>query len=209
MMLERESFGILVVWGRTNYGGTVSGSTRKSEAVQSYEELRRGKERRRWPWIRIGLVLRGVETTMWPDITLPTYPKSCCFTFPICSISCLPSITPLKSFSCWLAFFPLHLNTENKLNFFDSRKPGCFLKVQFNTLPPLPQVVSLLCLHLQLHLLIRLAYCFPHYIDIAVSRPYFEHIFRWIKTIYLSLGSCYSACITCLLQNLISCRLFD
>lgn len=110
MILERESFGILVVWGRTNYGGMVSGTTRKSEAVQSYEDLQRGKERKRWPWIRIGLVLRGVETTMWPDIILPTYPKSCCFTFPICSISCLSSITPLTKIffllTCFLSSSP-------------------------------------------------------------------------------------------------------
>lgn len=61
-----------------------------------------------------------------------------------------------------------------------------------NTLFSLP-------LYLQLYLLIGLPYCFPHYIDMSVSRLYLEHIFRWINTVYLSLGSCYPACITCLL----------
>lgn len=52
---------------------------------------------------------------------------------------------------------------------------------QFNTLSSLPQVVSLLLLHFQLYLLVGLTYCFSHYMDFSVSRPYFKHILGELK----------------------------
>lgn len=146
---------------------------------------------------------------MCPDVILFPNPRSSCFAlftlFPACPLS--PH--ELTFCPCWLKFclFTQHWKYLELLWQLEAWLLPA--NSQFNTLPSLPQVVSLLLLHPQLHFLVGLAYCFPHYIDISVSGPYLEQIFEWIKTVYLSLDSYYPAWFTCLLQNLISCYLFD
>lgn len=107
-----------------------------------------------------------------------------------CPTTPLPNQLKFFLLTSFLAFLP---HTWKYPQLLWQQEADCFLKIHsLIPSPILPQVVSLLLLHLQLPFPTGLPYCFPHYEHLCFQSSC-EHIFRWIKTVYHPLGSCYPA----------------